>query len=175
MGLHRNYKRKIRTRPYIVRLIERNLCLDANHMASNGFFRGGRYTEWEYLCKTEAEGFIGKLLRCTLVDSEYRDEHKVLLKSEELPERGVEIRVVYLWNDLVKWRPMFLCPRCRKRVATLFLHAWPTQVACRRCHKLIYWCQYRGHRRIGHEAYERGKVLYKVHKILRVVNNEAER
>jgi len=164
MGLHRNYKSLIRPKRYMDRIVERAYCVDVNFLASQGFFRSGRGPIWTYTCTTERDGELARI-ECSLVDGDCQGEHAILLKNiYYFPRQGLPIKIYDMRHPLFRWRHFVLCPRCRRKVMTLFIPWEGDRLACRRCHKLVYWSQMRGRRRIGEEAYERGKELYRVHK-----------
>jgi len=49
-----------------------------------------------------------------------------------------EVRLARTPCHLGGSRPWFICPRCSRRAATIYLHGWP---ACRKCSRLVYQSQ----------------------------------
>jgi len=167
MNTHKRRNKQYRTvkriRRYNYKLVERSFCLDINFLSRNGFFRAGRGPRWDYECRTEKEKYIGGAY-LTLVDSEHEDEFGIKVDAPLFFMKPVIVRVIYRSHPLVRWRQWFLCPKCKHKV--IFLHIPPGEfdLACRMCHKLVYWSQMRGKKRIGQEEYARRKELYRVHK-----------
>ena len=163
---NRQYRTLKRTRQYTSRLVERSFCLDVNILSREGLFRGGRGPKWDYECRNRKEGFRGGVY-LTLTDSPHFDEF--YLRVEEpgwLVDGPVNVRVIYQSHQIGRWRHWFKCPRCLKRVAMLFIPLGAFELACRRCHRLVYWSQMRGRRRLGDEKYAEQKERYRVQKQL---------
>lgn len=160
----RQYRSAKRIRRYAFRLVERSFCLDINFLSKKGFFRSGRYISWEYDCETAQEGYRGHAI-LTWTNSSFPDEHAIRVESPLLPE-PVVLRVVYKPHPLYRWAHWFRCPKCRRFAACLSVPLGTSFLACRVCHRLCYWSQMRGKRRIGAERYQEQQKLYKLRKKL---------
>jgi len=162
---NRQYRTRIRPRRYENYLVERSFCLDVNSLSSQGFFRVGRGPAWEYLCFSAKAGYLG-WAKIRLVDANIAGEFVVEVESNAL-QKSESVRVIYQPHPLVQWRYWFRCPTCQKRVATLFVTLLDSLFACRECHRLVYWSQMRGKRRLGEDEYTKRRDLFKVNKELR--------
>jgi hypothetical protein len=163
---NKQYRSIKRVRRYAFLLVERSFCLDVNFLSSHGFFRGGRGTKWDYECRNIRDGYLGGAY-IMLWDSEYRDEFAVEVESSSLYSKTT-VRTAYERHPLVRWRYWFRCPKCKKRTATIFIPLGVFELACRKCHRLVYWSQMRGKRRLGVKEYKKQRELYKVNKELKL-------
>ena len=161
-GKYCQYRTIKRSPVYIFRLVERAFCLDANVLARSGFFRGGRGAKWDYECRSKKESYLGGAY-LTLIDSDERGEHNILVDNAGLCGKQ-EIRIKREQHSFIRHRYWFTCPKCSKRVTTLFIPIGAERLACRRCHKLYYWSQMKSKGRIGEEDYKEQQELYIVHK-----------
>jgi hypothetical protein len=167
---NKRYRTRKRYARYKFRLIEHNFCLDANFLTRKGFFKRGRGGHgWLYTCSNQKNGFLGEV-KIELIGSPHRDEIAIRIEpSAELWANPSTIRVVDEDCRLGGIRWCFYCPKCERKVFTLFYHfakGWWTYrvLACRRCHSLVYLSQMRGWQRIGEEEYIKSKAQYKVQK-----------
>ncbi len=168
----RQYRTVRRIRRYTCRLTERSFCLDIQTLCSKGLFKAGRGPAWLYRCWNTKEGYRGELL-LKLVDYMHADEWAVLAYGVGLDKPQI-IRVVFQEpHPFLRWRLWFLCPKCRRRVGTLFIPLGEFELGCRVCHRLVYWSSYCGARRIGQEQYRQQADLYRLRKEVAICPKES--
>lgn len=169
-GKYRQYRNKKRYPNYKFKLVERSFCLNANFLSSHGFLQGGKGTKWEYSCETKKEYLGSAYLHYW--DSQYENEWALHVDLTRLTNQKVIVRMPYKEHSLIGWRNWFLCPKCRRKVITLFVPVGKFELQCRICHKLVYLSQMRGKRRVGQTKYQTQREMYLVNKLLERCDNQ---
>jgi hypothetical protein len=169
---NKRYRNRNRYPHYKHRLVENKFCFDANFLISKGFFRAGvQGLAWTYACSNKQNGFMGEA-RITLRVGNPRGDLAIRVEPESsLLTNPTTVRVTDEGCRLGGLRWLFYCPRCGKKVFTLFYHfvkgSWiENALACRRCHGLLYLSQVRGSNRVGVETFKQNKEQYRVIKSL---------
>jgi len=164
---NKRYRTRKRYPQYKHRLVEKQFCLDANFLTSRGFFKSGRGPKWIYKCENKQDGFIGRA-KLTLIDSPHIDELAIRIEpSQNLLANNTIVNVTDTDCNLGGVRWWFICPRCNRKRTTLFFYyvrgSWIEKIlACRKCHRLVYWSQARGINRIGLKEYRERQELYRI-------------
>lgn len=169
---NKQYRTVKRIPRYKYRLVERSFCLDVNFLSSSGFFKWGRGPIWDYSCRNEKLGYLGGFY-LQLVDSEHGDAFGIRIDNPTLLQDIVTVTNKYLSHPLVRWRDFLICPKCKRRAAKLYLPQGIFELACRKCHRLVYLSQMRGIRRLGREKYYCQKKAHEVKKLLTIKNSDS--
>ncbi len=165
LAMYRQYLDHKRVRNYESRLIEKTFSLSMNQLVRKGVF-SSMLTTWDYESLTRIDGYLGGVTLIPVGVPGYKElylwvEDKKLLNGHKM------LDVNFQSHPLVKSRYWFICPGCGQRVVDLYIPQGVYKLACRHCHRLVYWSQMRGPRRIGVKKYNAQKVLSQKYYLLK--------